>query len=129
MSKNAELRSQYIEFLEDYQRLGHMEKITEHGCSRIGYYLPHHPVIKENSLTTKVRVVFDASLKTSTRVSLNDTLMIGPTIQEDLWNIILRFRIWLYVMSADAEKMYRQVRVDDSQTQYQRILYVENQAS
>lgn len=80
--------------------------------------MPHHPVLKEDNLTTKVRVVFDASLKTSTGVSLNDTLMIGPTIQEDLWNIILRFRIWLYVMSADAEKMYRQVRVDDSQTQY-----------
>ncbi|CAL1671962.1 unnamed protein product [Lasius platythorax] len=103
-----------------------MEKITEHGCPRIGYYLPHHPVLKEDNLTTKLRVVFDASLKTSTGISLNDTLMIGPTIQEDLWNIILRFRIWSYVMSADAEKMYRQVCVDDSQTHYQRILWRTN---
>jgi len=126
LSKNSELRRQYVEFLEYYQRLGHMEKITEHEHPQVGCYLSHHPVVKEESLTTKVWVVFDASSKTSTEVLLNDILMIGPTIQEELWNIILRFRMWLYVMSADAEKMYRQICVDDSQIPYQRILWRTN---
>ena len=45
-----------------------------------GFYLPHHAVFKESSLTTKVRVVFDGSAKSSTGIPLNDTLMVGPTI-------------------------------------------------
>jgi hypothetical protein len=42
-------------------------------------------------MTTKTRVVFDASAKSTTGVSPNDILMVGPTIQQDLLSIILRF--------------------------------------
>ncbi|GJQ75227.1 hypothetical protein Trydic_g9827 [Trypoxylus dichotomus] len=38
------------------------------------YYLPHHGVIKMDSTTTKLRVVFDASVKTSSGLSLKDVL-------------------------------------------------------
>ena len=47
-------------------------------------YLPHHGVIKETSKSTRLRVVFDASHRTSSGYSLNDSLMIGPTIQDIL---------------------------------------------
>ncbi|KMQ87772.1 hypothetical protein RF55_12859 [Lasius niger] len=124
--KNPTLRAQYIEFLDEYQRLGHMELIEDQDLSSVGYYLPHHPIIKETSLTTKLRVVFDASCKTTTGISLNDVLMVGPTLQQDLLDIIFRFRSWQYVITADVEKMYRQVRIDQSQTQYQRILWQTN---
>lgn len=78
LQTNTELKAQYTEFLEEYITLGHM---TETGDDNEPvYYLPHHAVIKESSTTTKVRVVFDASAKTNTEVSLNDTLLIGPTI-------------------------------------------------
>ena len=54
--------------------------------------MPHHAVIKPDSTTTKLRVVFDASCATSTGISLNNALMVGPVVQEDLLTIILRFR-------------------------------------
>ena len=45
------------------------------------FYLPHHCAFKEDSTTTKLRVVFDGSAKFSSGVSLNGALMVGPTIQ------------------------------------------------
>ena len=67
--------------------LGHMEVIPDKGIAisnNDSYYLPHHCVFKEDSSTTKLRVVFDASAKTSSGVFLNKQLMIGPKLQSDL---------------------------------------------
>ena len=52
-------------------------------------YMPMHAVKKDSSVTTKLRVVFDASAKTSTDVSLNDTLMVGPTLHSSLVDVLL----------------------------------------
>ncbi|XP_067205391.1 uncharacterized protein [Linepithema humile] len=87
------------------------------------YYMPHHAVFKDTSSTTKIRVVFDASCKTDTGVSLNDILMVGPTLQQDLISILFKFRIWQYVLTGDVAKMYRQVLINESQWALQRILW------
>lgn len=55
-------------------------------------YMSHHDVFKESSTTTNVRVVFDPSCKTSPGYSLNDTLLVGAVVQQDLYSIYLRFR-------------------------------------
>jgi len=86
-------------------------------------YLPHHGVVKEHSGSTKLRVVFDASAKNSKGVSLNDVLLVGPTLQDDLVNIIIRFRFYRVVITADLQKMYRQVLVHSNDRNYQRILW------
>lgn len=90
--------------------------------TRLVNYLPHHAVFKE-STTTKLRVVFDASRKTSNGKSLNENMTIGPTIQEDLASLIIRWRKYKIAFTADVEKMYRQILVDDEQTNLQRILW------
>lgn len=124
--KNSEIQRQYIDFMNEYQTLGHMEKVSEsevQNKNKITYYLPHHGVFKDSSLTTKLRVVFDASAKTSSNISLNDVLKVGPKIQDDLLDILLRFRKHNVVMTADIEKMYRQVRIARDQQDLQRILW------
>jgi hypothetical protein len=40
-------------------------------------------------------------------LSLNDVLMTGPTIQDDLVSIVLRFRCHKYGLKSDICKMYR----------------------
>ena len=92
--------------MQEYETLRHMMKIRQ-GITTEGYYLPHHSVRKENSLTTKLRVVFDASAKTSTGLSLNDALMTGPTIQDDLFTILTKFRKHKFVLTVDITKMYQ----------------------
>ncbi|XP_017796726.1 PREDICTED: uncharacterized protein LOC108577994 [Habropoda laboriosa] len=57
------------------------------------------------------------------RCHLNDTLHIGPKIQDDLLHILLRFRIHRYVITGDIEKMYRQFIVRPEDRKYQRILW------
>ncbi|XP_054717268.1 uncharacterized protein LOC129226664 [Uloborus diversus] len=64
--------------LLEYLDLGHME-IDNTVCKENAHYcIPHHHVINESSSTTKLRVVFNASAKTTSGVLLNDTLMNGP---------------------------------------------------
>lgn len=54
---------------------------------------------------------------------LNDCLMVGPSLQQDLFSIITRFRTFEFALVADITKMYRQVLVDESQVSLQRILW------
>jgi len=114
------LKIEYSRIMEEYLKLEYMSVIDDPEDD--GYYMPHHAVIKESSNTTKVRVVFDASAKTSNGVSLNDVLMVGPTIQNKLFSHLIRFRAYKYVITADIEKMYLQVRLHESDRRYQRIL-------
>ncbi|XP_075235031.1 uncharacterized protein LOC142332470 [Lycorma delicatula] len=115
----------YSNFINEYINLGHMSELNSKDLlipdSEV-FYLPHHAVFKETSLTTKLRVVFDGSAKSSNGLSLNDTLMIGPTVQQDLFSIILRFRVHNYVIT----KMYRQILVTQKDSNLQRMLWREN---
>lgn len=131
---NNELKSEYIKCMKEYIDLGHMHLATsteeQHRIelpngkfTYSSYYLPHHAVVKADSSTTKVRVVFDASCKTSNGSSLNEKMFIGPVIQDSLFNLLLRWRMHPIVIKADIEKMYRQILVTTSHQPYQRIVW------
>lgn len=78
---------------------------------------------REDSVTTKLRVVFDASCRTTSGASLNESLLKGPCIQEELINLLTRFRTHKYAMTADVSKMYRQIWVSPKHRDYQRIFW------
>ncbi|XP_055917147.1 uncharacterized protein LOC129949607 [Eupeodes corollae] len=121
LTSNPDLREKYINFLREYIQLGHMTAISDRpGEPAQSYYVPHHAV------TMKFRVVFNASAQTSTGISLNDTQLAGPLIQELLVNIIHRFRRFAVALSADVEKMFRQVLIDKRHRQWQQILWRES---
>ncbi|XP_017470272.1 PREDICTED: uncharacterized protein LOC108361970 [Rhagoletis zephyria] len=63
---DSELKDNYINFIRVYISLSHMEPVNNVGNHASGYYIPHHAV------TSKFRVVFNASPPTSTGVSLNE---------------------------------------------------------
>lgn len=73
--------------IQEYFELEHAEPVPQTDLDKPQYsvfYLPMHAVKKESSTTTKIRAVFDASAKSSTNVSLNDTLLVGPTVHSTL---------------------------------------------
>lgn len=113
-SRDLNLRSQYQQFMREYLELRHMKLVPSdsniNSDSTKGntiYFLLHHCVTKTSEQGLKIRVVFDASCQTSTGVSLNNCLMIGLVVQQDLISILLRFCTFLYVITADIIKMYR----------------------
>lgn len=122
-SKDPQLAVDYKAFMTQYEELGHMRREPENKHS---YFIPHHPVIKISSSTTKLRIVFDASFKSSTGNSLNDLLKVGPTIQDDLTSLIIRWRKYPIAFTADLEKMYRQIMIHNLDQKYQRILWRES---
>jgi len=92
LEREPELKVQYHSFMKEYEELCHMEPVSSQQGMQPCYVLPHHAVFKETSTTTKTRVVFDGSAKTSNGLSLNDIIQVGPTVQQDLYSIVLRFR-------------------------------------
>ena len=124
--KSPELLTQYSEFMSDYELRGHMQKVTNVQALTQPTFLSHHPVVKEESATTKLRVVFNASSLTSNKTSLNDHLMVGSKLQADLPALLLNWRSYKYVFSADIQQMFRQILVHPNDRQYQLILWRSN---
>ncbi|XP_048522596.1 uncharacterized protein LOC125504514, partial [Dendroctonus ponderosae] len=125
LNKDPVLRDEYVNFISEYERLGHMSKINSNAINseNVKFYLPHHGVVKQSSTTTKLRVVFDGSVKSSSGISLNDTLKVGPKLQDDLMDLLLNFRTHKVAFTADIEKMYRCVMLNKPDRELHRILF------
>lgn len=129
LERDPVMKSLYQEFLYEYRALNHMVEVAENEDEETGYYLPHHGVLRPESQTTKLRVVFNASAKTSSGNSLNDLLSKGGIIQEDLFSILTRFRKHQFAFSTDIKKMFRMIKLNHSQVKLQKILWKESQHS
>ncbi|XP_052738126.1 uncharacterized protein LOC128198186 [Bicyclus anynana] len=124
LDRDLNLKNLYMQFIKEYIDLGHMTltKNIKHTSNTPNIYFPHHGVLRD-STTTKLRVVFDASAATSNKKSFNSIQMVGPTIQDDIFSILIRFRSHKLVVSADIEKMYRTIYIEPNQRSLQQIIY------
>ncbi|XP_043065437.1 uncharacterized protein LOC122320892, partial [Drosophila ficusphila] len=123
LQRHPQLKSQYSAFIREYLDLNHMSLVSKDSIGLCQYYLPHHCVFKKDSTTTKLRVVFDGSARTSSGSSLNDVLMAGPTIQPKLFRTLLQFRTFPVALTGDICKMYRCVRVAEPDSFLQCLLW------
>lgn len=119
LSTDSNLKSLYVKFMSDYLTLGHMSVAETPGC----YFIPHHAVYRPDDGASKIRVVFDASARCHNGSSLNDCLLTGPKLQQDITDILTRFRIYHHAFTTDICKMYRQIRVLPEYRKYQHIIW------
>lgn len=129
LQKKPELQLQYAEFMREYRELGHMVEIPAHDATEVPgktNFLCHHFVVNDSSTTTKLRVVFDGSASTSSGISLNETMLVGATLQDDIYDLLLRFRVHNIVLKADIAKMFRQFMLDEEDACMHRILWRES---
>ena len=112
--------------MKEYFDMGHAERVPAADLSKPHhdtFYFPMHIVRKESSSTTKLRAVFDASAKSSTGVSLNDTLQVGPTVHSTLIDVLLRFRSHRVALTSDVSRMYRAVKLVPSDRDFHRFIW------
>ena len=81
LSQNPELRHTYGEVMEEYIRSQVVERVCDPTAADLSctdvYYLPHRAVYDVSRVSTKCRIVFDASAKSPNKKSLDDNLVCG----------------------------------------------------
>ncbi|XP_049877906.1 uncharacterized protein LOC126375107 [Pectinophora gossypiella] len=126
--RNSQFKDEYIQFMKQYESANHMIKapVNESDTINLPYYLPHHAVLRPTSLSTKLRVVFDGSAAPEKGNSLNDELLVGPPLQQDIRDLVTRWRQHQFCLVADIQKMYRQILIAKDDVDFQRILWRES---
>ena len=111
LSKDPALRQSYEQVFMDYLKEGIAIQIPAEEIDYKGpvYYLPHRPVVKLDSNSTKVRPVFDASAKGYNKMSLNDCVHIGPNLLPDLVEVLIRFRRYPIALMGDVKQAFPQI--------------------
>jgi hypothetical protein len=124
LQQNPEVLREYDSIICDQLERGIIEEVGDSEVtSNVIHYLPHHAVIRQDKETTKVRVVYDASARSS-GPSLNDCLYTGPKFNQRILEILLRFRSYPVAFIADIEKAFLMISVNPRDRDVLRFLWV-----
>ena len=121
--KYPQMRFQYNATIQDYIDKGYLSRVENPDFSENSYYIPHHAVFRPEKTTSQTRIVLDASCKTSSGKSLNDLLHCGPNLQNNIFDILINFRLFPVVLLSDIEKMYFQIILHENHRKFQRIFF------
>ena len=121
--RNKNLYNDYKVFMADLISKGYARKVpTDHQeSSNVKWYIPHHGIYHPHK-PGKKRVVFNCSARYQGK-SLNDMLLNGPDLTNNLFGVLLRFQQERIALMADIESMFYQVRVADADCTYLRFLW------
>ena len=117
-------QDEFHSVMNEYFDLGHAEIVPYSDLEKPPeqvFYLPMHTVRKDSSTSTTVRIVFDVSAK-STGMSLNDKLLVGHTVHPP-HKYFAFFRFHRIALTTDVSKMYRAVRLVDSDKDLHRFVW------
>ena len=99
----------YLNIFEEFEQLGIIESLNFNDIDEKEHvWIPHRPVIKEDPLvkTTKIRPVFNCSLKNGGAPSLNEAAFPGVDLLNPMLGLLVHFRTNDYVMLADLRKAF-----------------------
>ena len=85
------------------------------------HYIPHHAVIRTDRPTTKLRVAYNASAK-SDGVALNDCMYTGPPLAENIFDVLLRFRVNQVALMGGVDKAFLIVGITEEDRDVLRFL-------
>ena len=77
--KGPEVMEAYNKIFQGYEKKDYIRQVLQSEVEK-QWFLPHFPVVKEDRVKTKVRVVFDAAAKRDGK-SLNDAIWPGQKLQ------------------------------------------------
>ena len=113
LAKDADLNERYTKTIQDEFSKVYIVNVDKADCLKVNenleWYLPHHPVVHPHK-PGKVRRVLNGAAKFQGQ-SLNNLLLTGPDLLQNLIHILIRFRQHPHAVSADIEGMFLQVGV------------------
>ena len=126
LQHNEKFRLDYERFMAEIIDSGYAEEIPENDNPIEGhlFYIPHHGVYHPKK-PEKIRVVFDCSSKHQD-ICLNDVLLQGPDMTNDLIAVLCRFRKESVAIACDVKKMFYQFHVNEDHRNYLRFLWWRN---
>ena len=123
LQRRPDVAKKYCQVMEANKAKGYIRKLEpgeiDDGPS---WYLPHFPVVREDKETTKVKIVYDSAARYG-GVSLNDTMLPGPKLQQDVFDVLLHFRRNPVALVADLTEMFSQVTMAKQDRRYHRFLW------
>ena len=125
LDKNKTLLEQYDQIFKEQEKSGIIAAVVKPG--EPSHYLPHHGVLRQDKETTKLRVVFDGSAKSSSEdLSLNDCLEKGPNLVPHLFDTVVNFRGYPIGLVADVEKAFHQIQIAPEDRPMLKFLWFED---
>uniref|UniRef100_A8PBY3 SD27140p, putative n=1 Tax=Brugia malayi TaxID=6279 RepID=A8PBY3_BRUMA len=110
----------------DQLHSGIIEEVPQTDEIGVIHNLPHHEVLTPSKLTTKLRIVYDASAHHKGFKSLNEVLYRDPVMLPDLVGVILRFRMMKIVITANIEKAFLQLELQNEERNCTRFLWLDD---
>ena len=121
--KDSKYKEDYVKFMNEVLSRGDAEEAPVLAQEGVNWYIPHHGVYHPKK--NKIRIVFDCSAKFK-EASLNDHLLSGPDLTNNLVGVLCRFRRYPYAIICDMEKMFHQFIVCENDQDYLRFLWWPN---
>ena len=121
LERSPDLYEKYCTKFNSYIDEGHASLVTNQRSftESLIWYLPHH------CTGEKFRIVFDCSAKFN-NTSINDVLLQGPDLCNNLTGVLLRFRQEEVAVAADIRNMFHQVFVEEQDRSVLRFLWFPN---
>ena len=114
LERDKDLLIKFNEVFQSQVQQGVIERVIKNSENTLKHYLPHHSVLTPAKNTTKLRVVYDASVKSRKGVkSLNECLYRGPVPLPELCGILFRLRLHPVLLLANIEKAFLQVCIQE----------------
>ena len=122
LQKKGASMDEIIAYFAKMEKAGYIEKLPANKQREPdSFYLPWFPVIDRTRESTKMRIVFDASVKDRNGMSLNSQIACTPNRTNDLLNIMLGFRKYKYVVTGDISEMFLQIKMLEEDRRYHRF--------
>ena len=126
LRKSQEGLKLYSEGIKDMlNRNDVAQKLAQHEIATYGgpvHYVPHHGIMKESSLSTPLRIVFNSS-STFMGHKLNDYWAKGPDVLNSLIGVLLRFRKDRVAINGDISKMFNAIKLKNLEQHTHRFLW------
>ena len=124
LDRDQTYREHYKKFMSEVIDSGEAERASS--TSEVGdtWYIPHHGVYNLQK-PDKIRVVFDCSARYG-GTCLNEHLLTGPDLTNDLTGVLLRFRQHPVALMCDVRKMFHRFRVVEQDRNFLRFMWWED---